>query len=69
VVKTDLTTALNSIDSCTVGGCVVIKAVINEVQVPCSHAYFVASSTAQHSTKQHSTAQDSLLVCMCQSHV
>ena len=38
VQLTDLSTALDSIDSRTIGGYVVIKAVINQVQIPYSQA-------------------------------
>lgn len=54
---TDLATALNSIDSRTVGGYVVIKAVVNQIQIAYSHSNSLVSIATQH-----------CMACTCESH-
>lgn len=65
---TDLATALNSIDSCTIGGYVVIKAVVNQVQITYSPTNKLSSIAAQHCMACDAELPDSHTATMQTAH-
>ena len=68
VQLTDLSTALDSIDSRTIGGYVVIKAVINQVQVPYSHSNNLSSIAAMYCMACDAELPDSHTATMQTAH-